>query len=147
VSKLKLVLEAIRDKLIDDWNWDTEPTAAWYPDLERKALQTGGITAIVLPVNAPIDPQSRGGSGPDQQLQVHVAVIAPIVTGDLGEGDEVVGQADDIGRALVHTVLDLTGGGKVAIVDGTLEPAMVADTARQQNLWVSYLKLEVQIDG
>lgn len=144
MSKLKAVLETIQAKLVDDWVWDTEPTAEWFPNLEKTKLRTNGLSAIVLPVNSPIDPAARGIQ--QQQTNIHIAVIAPIEAGDLDEGNAVVDLAEQIGRSLVHTTLALDGGGNMAIVEAGLEPVIVADWARQLNLWVSYLKLEITID-
>lgn len=144
MSKIKEVLEAIQEKLTDDWVWDTDPTAEWFPNLEQTKLRTNGLSAIVLPVNSPIDPAAR--SIQQQQPNIHIAIVAPIEAGGLDEGDAVVELAEEIGRALVHTTLALAGGGSVAIVEAGLEPVIVADMARQFNLWVSYLKLEVSVN-
>lgn len=139
-------METLAFEIEESSNWFSSARVQWYPDLERADLRSGGPVAIVLPPTATADPGTRGKLGGRALLDLHVAIIAPIEAGTMEEGDEVIQRAESLAVSLANTQRELLDGpGVLAIVDVTIEPVMVADYAKQFNLWVSYLKLECRI--
>lgn len=121
--------------------WGTAPTAVWYPDLERAELKRGGLTALVIPVDATPEPVTRGRLGSQRGLSVHVAVIQPISDGTLAEGGVPVESAE----LIVEQFLQRRVANEVAwavCMEAKLEPIVSAEYAKQYGLWVSYVKLE-----
>lgn len=139
-------METVAYEIEESSAWFNPPRVQWYPDLDRNDLRTGGPVAIVLPPSATSDPGNRGKIGNRQLLDLHVAVVAPIVAGTVEEGDEVIQRAEALAIAFTNSTRELQEGpGFLTIIEAMLEPVIVADYAKQFNLWVSYLKLECRI--
>lgn len=145
-SAILEAMEALAYEIEESSTWFNPPQIQWYPDLDRKDLRTGGPIAVILPPTATAAPVNRGKTGNQMQLDLHVAIVAPIVAGTLAEGDAVILRAADVATLLVHSRLPLATAGRfLAVLEAEIDPVIVADYAKQFNLWVSYLKLECRV--
>ncbi len=136
-SKIGQHLEAIADRLaaIGSIKWRTPPAAAWYPDFDRAEYEAANMTALVLPVNQPLELETRGEI--DGDLSIHVAIIAPITSapGDLwNAGDAVVLAAETIANDLLKRTI-----GQYVCTAAEHGPIVSRDSAKQYTLWISYL--------
>lgn len=130
-------LEAISTHLasVSGITWNTPPLAAWYPDWDRAELGDVGLTALVLPVNQPLELETR--SAIDGDLSIHVAVIKPMTTArsqTFSDGDIVVNAARVVAANLLPSVV-----GDWACIAAEHSPIMSRDGAKTYNLWISYL--------
>jgi hypothetical protein len=131
---------AVQDDLVALGGWTTAPAAVWFPDLKREDLKSGGLTAIVI---VPESKQTKLARGDllDRSPMVHVAVLAPIVTGSFAEGKAVVDKAIDVQDRLLGKRLTGAGSDWAICVSADSRPVISADMARENGLWVSYVIL------
>lgn len=144
MSQAKQVLTTIADAadVVPGVTWGTAPEAVWFVDFASEELRARGLTALVLMPNGKFDFRTRGNISGDE-VEVHVAVMMPRSAGDLNEGDAVVDAAEKVAKAFVGK--SMGSGPKVNCVEASQEPVISGDYMRQNNLWVSYLKLTLKV--
>lgn len=144
MSQAKQVLTAIATAAgsVSGVTWGTAPEAVWFVDFASEQLRARGLTALVLMPSGKFDFRTRGRIGGDE-LEVHVAVTMPRTNGSLDEGDAVVDAAEKLAKALLG--LSVGSGPRINCSEATQEPVISADFMRQNNLWVSYLKLTLKV--
>lgn len=152
-SKHGELIEAIALELagLDGINWGTEPTAVWFPDFTRAELREGGLTAVVIAPNSDQEAVARGPYS-ERSLEVHVAVIQPMVVDEETEtdyrgwdgGDLVVAVAEELATQLLGRAILNAEESQIGVtVKAQFEPIISATYAKENNLWVSYLKLTI----
>jgi hypothetical protein len=123
--------------------WGTAPEAVWFVDFASEELRARGLSALVVMPTAKIDFKTRGRVAGDE-VEVHVAVFAPRGAGSFSVGDVVVDAAEKIAAAFVG--LKVSDGSIAATFsEASLDPVISGDFMRQNNLWVSYLKLTLRV--
>jgi hypothetical protein len=130
-------LEAVAARLaaVSGVTWTTAPAAAWFPDWDRAELGDTGLTALVLPVQQPLEMETRGAI--DGDLATHVAVIKPITT----TRNQLWADGDGVVTATRLVAADLLGRvvGDWVCLAADHSPIISREAAKTYNLWISYL--------
>ena len=144
MSNAGKLLELVAEKAADvaGVTWETAPEAVWFVDFASEVLRARGLSALVVMPNGKIDFKTRGRIGSDE-AEIHVAVFAPRGAGDFAAGDAVVDAAEKIAATFVGFKVS-TDEISAAFSEASLDPVISGDFMRQNNLWVSYLKLTLR---
>ena len=143
-SKVSAALDLIASQVaaVDSVDWDTTPAMKWYPDFTREVIESQGLTAHIVPAIGESDPISRKTT-PRKKLAVEVAVMRPMQSLTLAEGDSVVKAAEAIVE-LLHKKTIVQGSTRLDCTDARIDPIVAADFAKQHAIWCSIVKLEIE---